>query len=362
MKILIFGYGGESTVAVSTILLNLSQELVKKDDAEITFFGYGKEKESKHLQDRIDIVSVKDPFLSHNFSFFRILRKLTKIFKIDRPCLSWKNLYRKSLKIFRNTNFDYVIGASGYFMYMEAAYRFSTKRHIKFGEIYFDPFSNNIGNINKAKRLRIENKWYQRADFVLYESSSRPIEIEDTELKIHKYSIPIFENASELVKDGSVIYGGQFYEPYRSSKTLERFINEDYSKNERFEVYTNSKNFDVKNGNAVFRNLLPSADYVNVSKSAKAIIVIGNKNQKDVVPSKLFEAISYKKPIIGIDLELQANIIGKYPLFYSADDPDVFKKINSLKQADIDKIDIYSAYPERDPDLLVNLFLSLIRH
>ena len=362
MKLLIFGYGGESTLAVSNILLNLSNELIKEDNLEIVLFGYGTKSEQQEVSKQLKIISIKDPFAKCSISKYRFIRKINTIFKKDYACLSWKKLYKKSLSIFKNDHFDCVIGASGYFMYMEAAYRFAKKTNTMFGALYFDPFTNNVGLVNSKKREKIEQRWYDYASFILYESQNRKLEIEDKKKIIHFYSIPIFEHNSVVNKDGPIVYGGTFYKTLRSPELLENFLNKDICKDEKFEIYTNSIDFSITNKNVSVKAPVSGESFQKICLDSKALIIIGNQNAESIIPSKVLEAISFKKPIIGICPGSAISILEKYKFFFDSNDPSIFGKINAITQRDVDAFSIYSTYPERNPSILVKLILNLIKN
>lgn len=362
MKLLVFGYGGESTLAVSNILLNLSKEMVRIDDLEIILFGYGRKKQSESISDQLRIVSIKDPFRKGSLSKYRFVRKIDAILKKDCLCLSWKEIYKRALSIFKDESFDCVIGASGYFMYMEAAYQFAKKTNTKFGALYFDPFVNNVGSTNANKRKTIESKWYEYASFVLYESHSRKLELSDYKKIVHSYSIPIFEHACSINKNGPIIYGGTFYKNLRNPEVLQNFINKDICKNEKFEIYSNVKKFAFKNNNATAKGYISSDDFYKACSESKALIVIGNHNAESIVPSKVLEAISFKKPIIGINAGGAFRILEKYKFFFDANDPQIINKINSITQEEVDAFNISSSYPDRNPTILAKLILNLIKN
>lgn len=362
MKLLVFGYGGESTLAVSNILSNLSKEIIKEQDVEIVLFGYGDKKDNKKISEKLNVISIKDPFRKGSLSRYRFIRKTHAIFKKDSLCLSWKKLYKKSLSIFKNDHFDCIIGASGYFMYMEAAYRFARKTNSKFGSLYFDPFTNNVGLVNSKKRKKIEQRWYDYASFILYESQNRKLEIEDKKKIIHFYSIPIFEHNSVVNKDGPIVYGGTFYKTLRSPELLIDFLDKDICKDEKFEIYTNSKYFSITNKNVSVKAPVSGESFQKICLDSKALIIIGNQNAESVIPSKVLEAISFKKPIIGICPGSALSILEKYKFFFDSNDPSVFGKINTIIQKDANAFSIYSTYPERNPSILVKLILNLIKN
>lgn len=362
MKLLIFGYGGESTLAVSNILLNLSNEIIKEDNIEITLFGYGDKNKSEQILNKVKIISIKDPFKKGSVSKYRLIRKADTIFKKDYACLSWKKIYKKALSVFKDESFDCVIGASGYFMYMEAAYQFAKKTNTKFGALYFDPFANNVGLVNSKKRKAIEAKWYEYASFILYESQNRKLDLDDKKKIVHNFSIPIFEQNSSINPKGPIVYGGTFYKNLRSPEALQKFIDKDICRNERFEIYSNIKNLAFKNDNVSVRQPVAPEVFKKICTDSKALIIIGNQNAESVIPSKVLEAISFKKPIIGINSGDILRILEKYKFFFDSNDPLIFKKINAITQKEVDAFSISSTYQERNPTILVKLILNLIKN
>lgn len=362
MKLLIFGYGGESTLAVSNILLNLSNELIKEDNLEIVLFGYGDKNKSEQISNKVKIITIKDPFKKGSVSKYRLVRKVDTILKIDYACLSWKKICKKALSIFKGESFDCVIGASGYFMYMEAAYQFAKKTNTKFGALYFDPFTNNVGLVNSKKRKDIEARWYEYASFILYESQNRKFELDDNKKIVYNFSIPVFEQKCLINPNGSIVYGGTFYKNLRSPEALQKFIDKDICKNERFEIYSNVQDFAFKNNNVSVRQPVASEAFKKICADSKALIIIGNQNAESVIPSKVLEAISFKKPIIGINSGDALSILEKYKFFFDSNDPLIFDKINAITQKEVDAFSISSTYPDRSPTILVKLILNLIKN
>ncbi len=354
MKVLIFGYGNKTTAAVSNILLNLSKLIVEKDNIEIVLFGYGELNETRRIHDKVSIVSIKDPFSKGNFTCYRLKRKINHIFHRDDLCLSWKHLNKEALKMFPD-KFDFVIGASGPFCYMNAAYKYSKKTNSKFGMIYFDPFTNNVSAINKKKRSELEKKWYSGASFIFEEKNAKKIPFEDSKRISLAYDIPIFEKSVNGFENGPIIYGGTFYESFRNEQLLLDFVKKGNCKGETFKVFSNKKEVFDSLDNVYSFGMVDAEDFDEECSNAKAIIVIGNAKDSKTYPSKLIGAISYRKPIIGINID---NDLIKYPYFYSSDDTKLFEKINALKKLDLEKLDLFKVYPNRNPMVMVNNLLE----
>lgn len=356
MKILVFGYGHKSTAAVSNILLNLSKSITEKEKIEIVLFGYGEKNSKQNVNELISIVSCRDVFLKH-FSFYRLARKISYIFKLDKPCLSWKRLYKKANTIFANDRFDFVLGASGYFMYMNAAYHFAKKNNIKFGMLNFDPFASNITTLNKNKRLKLEQKWYDFASFVLQNRNGNKSLIKDEKSKISDFQIPMFKKEFVYSPKGSIVYGGSFYGKFRSEDELLRFFKKQSCQSEHFDVYSNCKNSFTGFSNVTTNDFVDSESFDEVCKHSKALLVVGNNNV-NALPSKVIEAFSYKKPIIGINMSALQDVLTKYPFYLDSEDSNIFDKIDNFSEDDFIKYDVYSSFPELNPEIMVSLLLE----
>lgn len=358
MKVLIFGYGNKSTLAVSNILLKLSKLIVEKEDVEVVLFGYGESETSQRINAKLSIVSIKNPFFSNQITCYRIKRKLNHLFGKDDLCLSWTKLYRKANKIFEKEKFDYVIGASGPFCYMNAAFNFSKQKNIKFGMIYFDPFTNNISAKNKKERLRIEQKWYNHASFVFEEKNASKMPFKDSKKTSIIYDIPLFVRETSNKKGREIVYGGAFYDKFRSEQLLSEFLNQSNAVSEHFKIFSNKKDIFKNFKNVTSSDLVDNAVFEQECFNSKAIIVIGNGKESKTYPSKLIDAISFKKPIIGINLN---DDFIKYPYYFSSNDEKLFEKINLIDINELNNVDLYKLFPNRNPSILVNNILGCLR-
>lgn len=352
MKVLVFGYGGKSTSAVSDILLNLFKTFPKKD-VEFVLYGYGEAFDTCLVSKNIKVVSIKDPFSKKAITSERLKRKLSRILKIDSPLISWKRIYKKSKKLFRGIKFDYVFAAAGYFMYVEAAYRFAKNNSIPFGVFYFDPFTNNIFSLNKKKRIRIEKRWYDYAKCIFRDVDGAEFPFLDSKKIVSNFNIPIFEQDSLFSPKGPIIYGGTFYKGLRNPSSLEKILNENNFCDEKFIIFTNYSNFKIYKKNVTIRPLVSSLEFDEVCKTAKAIIVVGNSNNL-VSPSKIIKIISFKKPLIGIGLSNTSQLLNKYPLYYDGLTLETISSINELREENLENLRLADIFPELNPKILHN--------
>ena len=360
MNILIVGFGGKLNLAINSILTNLIELSLKKED-EINFylFGYSENNEKEHINERVIANTIKDPFLCSKFNRFRIKRKLCKILKIDSGLISWEYLFKKLNRTYADKHFDLVISASGKFCYTQAAYIYAKKNNFNFAIIYFDPFTNGINAINKRKRLEIEKRWYKKAKFIFYDADGAYLPFEDVDTKARPFFIPIFEKETRFNLSGPIIYGGSFYPGFRDVSLLTNFLNKINDSEDEFVIYSNLPS--KKDMNVEFKAPISYAEFEKECKRCKAYIVIGNGENSKTIPSKILEGISYKKPIIGINISKSIDQLNKYPLYFDGDSNDVIQRINNLSKDDVLSLDIYSIFPERDPSILVNNFLNLIK-
>ena len=359
MKILVFGFGGQSTAAVSYILKNSFKLISNEPDFDITFFGCSNNNVD-HQDSNIKYIFIKDKFNSKSFNFYRFNRKLRYITKKDTLCLGWKYVFKKAKKLFKNEHFDYVVGASGSFMYMEAAYNFATQKRCNFVSIYFDSFTNKTGIVDKIKRLTYEKKWYECASNVLISYDDAALPFADTRRIVKEFCVPIFKKDHVMSKNGEYVYGGIFYDAFRPQNILDSFIDR-VGPNERFSIYsTNYKKEKSKTKeNVSVHNMVDADSFGEICKNSKAIIVLGNGENTISSPSKIMSALSFHKPIIGLNFKDIPIALKNYPLYFDGDDPEVALKINNLYSNNRNfSFDLYNLYKDRDPQLFKDILLT----
>lgn len=360
MKILVLGFGGNSTPAVSYILKNLFGLINNEQHVDVTFFGCSNNN-TGYKDSNIEYCFIKDLFSSDSPSFYRIIRKIFHVIKKDTLCLGWKYVFANVSKLFKTEKFDYVIGASGNFMYMEAAYQYAIKNNIKFIPMYFDSFTNNIGALNQKKRLKYEKKWYEYASNILLSIDDAFLPFVDDRKIVKEFRIPIFEKENTISKNGEYVYGGIFYEKFRPQRIIDQFIGKSDDA-ESFAIY--SSNYKSDNNqtrkNISIHDLVDADKFDVICKNSKAIIVLGNGNNSSSSPSKVMFALSFHKPIIGLNFDKKPKELERYPLFLNGDDSNVFAKVNELySNAGNFYFDLYKLYADRNPKILKTTLLNL---
>lgn len=356
MKILVFGDGNKTALAVHSLLGNVFRNYCSHYDDEVILFGYDEKDNKPQLLNNLSAVYIKNPFLKYKFSSYRVRRKFSHIFKIDSRLLSWKYAYKHAKELFNDI--DYVIAVAGNFFYVEAAYNFAKERNIKLGLVYFDPFTENIASLNKTKRLKYERKWYDYASFILYKKDLKSIPFDDASKKVKLIEIPIFVKKTTYNPNGHIVYGGTFYKNFRSPDDLNKFI-EKSEKSISFDIYTSENSGIIEASNVNVFPLLNSEDYYEKCQQSSAIIVVGNGYESNEVPSKLIEAISFNKPIIALNISDKILSETNYPYIVTSPD-SLAQKLKAFKESNIDIFDVYKDHPEKHPDILSKLLKNLI--
>ncbi len=356
MNVVFFGAGGKSGPAVHNLLVNISSEIIKcKRDINVFLVGYGDNNASELLFERCRLFTIKNPFRKYSFSFLRLIRKASRVFKIDTPLLGSNYIYKKTRRLIKWAEIDHIFVAAGNFAYFPAAIKIAKKHNKKITFLYFDPFTENINAINKKRRLEIEKKWYECANSILIDSDDSFLPFEDSKNKVESFRIPVFEQDSALSPHGPIVYGGVLY-GFRNLEKIENLLLRGSDANERIDFYTNAKKLPlIKNVN--YHELVSQNEYKNIIKNCKAMIVVGNENVS-CIPSKLFEAISLKKPTILINFSNLNLLLGHYPLFFDGDDSLVFKKINNFYKNFDGRIDIFSFFPDRKPQIVRDMIIE----
>lgn len=359
MRYLVFGFGSKSGMAVHNILIDFFSYFSESTGNEVVGFGYEENNGTVLINDNFSYVHVKDPFFASRFNRYRITRKFNKVFRKDSSILSWNYAYKKATKKLKNKTFDYVVAAAGNFFYTQAAYKFAKKTNCKLILMYFDPYTNGLGTLNKQYRLKIEKEWYKYSSKILVDKDGSNIPFDDKENKVKEFLIPIFDKYQKEVCDDKIIYGGTLYDGFRGKELLESFINLPISENEKFDLFVGSKT-NIKHGqNVTIHDYVPNADYLIYCRKSKAIIVIGNGINSNHIPSKILTAISIKKPVIGLNINPRIDQLRRYPFYFDGDNKYVFNLINDVAIEKYDEFDIYESFPDRHPDVLCNQLLSV---
>ena len=361
MNILVIGTDISNCQAVNSIMNNIIERIVvSNNDVMFYTFGYGPDNKTISYSHH-EINYIKNPFVGLSHIFCRIRRKMSRFFHIDSPFISDAYLKRnilKSLKQRPNLKIDCVIGAAGNFLYINVACKISRILGCRFFTMFFDPFTDNESSLNKRKRLSHELNWLKASEAIYYDEDGIKSNHYDLfSKKLRPFLIPIFEREkSSASNKNNIVYGGNFYRGFRESNIILEFVRKKENLEYNFDIYSNF-NFNNESNNFInctFHPMIDNDQFMSICSNAKAIIVIGNGNLEKTLPSKLLEAISFKKPIIGLNFVEIPTVAKQYPLFFDGRQDGVLKEIDNIS---VEKINIYDIFPNRNPNILVDQLL-----
>jgi len=359
MKVLFVGVTDRG--AVSKIMKE-SLRILKNDVPNIELFCFGLGKNKKEACEFATFYTrAIRPF--PNLLLCKIKNKILHLANFRTSLLYWKEVYKLLNTIISDIEPDIIVACSGPFFYMKAAYEAAKKNNKKLVLMFFDPFRDNP-SIGNNKHLTVEcDKWCSYASKILYDSdTTTPLEKMDDK-KTESFLIPIFEKNYDCEQTNRIVYGGSFYKGFRSTDILCDFIKK--NRNQQFEIFTDSGNAKrikkMSLNNAIINEYTSSEKFEKACQKAKAIIVLGNKDMKATIPSKMLEAISLKKPIVGLNFSKKLYYINKYPFYFDAgNNADVLSAINKISFKEQNCFDVYSIFPERAPKDFTNKLLKSI--
>lgn len=331
-RILIIGaaYNGED--AVSNILSDLCETM--PDGYDFYMFGYKNEVSGNTGNCRIHDLSVLPPYKKHNLLsfFYRAKRRICHFFKIESYNITEMYAYQSLKKKSRNNHYDLVIGVSGYFCFIEAAYRFSKAQNIPLKCIYFDPFVENLTAYNHKKRIKSEKKWVEYAKKVYYNEEMEPPSIIYDNFSLFKIpiSLPLkTQDSTQNDSSNELIYGGSFYKSRRQPDVLFN-LSEVLNKTKYHIIcFSNIKSNNNKD-NISFNPIVDRKTFLERCKKAKGLIYIGNIGSNQI-SSKYIDYISLKKPIIGINVE-KNNEVRKYPFFIEFNGNNIADELDNVDE------------------------------
>lgn len=359
-KIAIIGVSDNG--AVSKIVRALIKCYTFKNEKS-HFFTFGYANSNNCLShDNVDEYLFKNPF-KYTF-FYRLTNKIFNKIGFDTYLLSWRFLYKKINKIFEKIKPDIIICTSGQFFYMKVGYKLSKKYSTPVDFMFFDPFIANPKIKNKDKAQRELNKWCLLAHSILYDYDGViGNQFTGFENKLHGFYIPIFESSQQIKRNYSIVYGGSFYGSFRSKELITSFLSSASKRDSRvkFDIYTDSS-FPVFDDYRISIHKMISPDeYENIISKCLAVIVVGNGDYFGSIPSKILEAISFKKPIIALNFVEKPYYVKKYPYFFIENENNCIEKIINISESELLNFDIYSSFPERNPNILVELFEKILK-
>lgn len=339
-KILVIGAAQGGKDPVSSIMTSLAA--YAPNTAEVYFFSFRRKAEQTNGPSDVsvpDLHTITSPLTW----WFQGKKRLYNVLKWDN-CL-WASSYAYYKLSRLTTQFDVVIGVGGLFYYIEAAYWLSVRRKIPLKLVYFDPFTQNIATRDLPLRKRLEQKWLAYADVLYYNLENTPPEIRSEKTK--GFYIPIFPRVlPDWQRNNTFLYGGNFYRQIRTPDGLYDFARSIQSTGWRIECYSNlQKPQPLKP--IKFGPLLPHNDFKHKCAQAGALIYIGNTGG-EARSSKYLEYISYRKPVIGIQVAPD-DPVRRYKYYLDATDLNLIKKLDAISADELKNYNPWVDFPEREP-------------
>lgn len=358
MNVLVVGVDAVGLMDATSIIVTnfLTYYAKNRSNINFTFFGYSKNEGTQKIAPNIEAVSIQSPYEKPKFSFYRILRKTFYLIGLDSGTLTWHYCYRNFKKVLGKNNFDYVIAAAGCFEYAEAAFRYASKIHTPFVLMYFDSYSCSDFVKTRSSRLRREKRWYKLAIKILLCKDSARLPFEDVHHKAEYFYTPIFLKNRTYNPAGDIVFGGAFYPGFRPVSLANDFLKSFGITKNKYSFYSNSREEILKRSDIKASDYIGNQEFAKICENAKAILVIGNGDKTKTMPSKFYDALSYRIPLICLNFGPLQQEIEQLSICYSAYDPTCLEKIDEVKQNDLDKFDVFKLMPERDPKVLSQTF------
>lgn len=352
-KILIVGASLSSNDAISNIINNMLACM--NEDIIFYVFGYSNYNSVQaNLSPQIVDLSVENPRVKF---IYRALDKMYRLVHLDREAITSVYAYQKMKYLCRGKKFDLIVSLSGLFCFANIAYKYSKKNNIPLRTVYFDPYVDNLYTLNIRKRKSKELKWAKQSEVILYNAeNSRPKYIDAS--KTIPFKIPIFISSIRISdpKDideelsNALVYGGTFYPGIRTPDGLFELADKIAGTNIKIFCYSTFIHDAYKNI-LYFKPLLTANEYKKVCAKAKGFIYIGN-NGGNSTSSKFLEYISFKKPIVGINVS-ELDEVRRYPYYIDIYD-DVYNKLTHIDQDIINGYNPYIDFPDRKPEKFFN--------
>lgn len=274
----------------------------------------------------------------------RIKQFLTiPIYPFYEPILC-KKFAKQAIKLHKKEKFDMVISEHNGLDTLYAGHKLKKyDNNIKFVSILWDPFTGKIPTKYLPKKYaekklkKAEYKLLNNADKIIAMKSSESYHLKNSVQKLYFnrfefLNIPNIycpKNVSEDEKyidenKINIVYSGVLTVPSRMPDGFIKVaIKSKYAKNLNLLFFCNgngrellSDYIDKFDGNIITSPYISHYEILKVYKSAQFLLNIGGDN-KFMVPSKIFEYMSFGKPIIStyyIDDEASTKYLNKYPL------------------------------------------------
>lgn len=245
-----------------------------------------------------------------------IFNKITsELIDPDINVMYQKKVLRSVSQLIQENKYDAIISSMGGRSTGYAAYKIKKKYGLKWICILFDPF---VKNNHLYKKNRV---YYKRADrfdqvikndcdlIILEECIYNTINEKEIKSKVVKIGMPLVlakekrEKSSNTIKSGiiSIAFFGALYKNLRDPEYSISLLLK--IPNVRLDFYGNSSTKQMISlygeGRVCYRGVASHADIEKIVDSYDYLLNIGNATLNQV-PSKIYEYITYKKPIINI--------------------------------------------------------------
>ena len=305
--------------------------------------------------------------------FYRFILRTIGFYRnrIKKDSIGFFNLkrgIRKGNKIIKNNKQDTIISCSYPFSTHKIAYDLKQKNNINWVSYQFDPHTfNHTLNFNLInKRLHEEIKYFSKCDkiFLPKENFEENMKTKLCVLKDKYYPIDFalikkieYEDFSKNNEKIIFVFAGTFYENIRMPNNMLDFFKNINLNYELHLYYIAEKQIEdvlidyqkILKDKLILHNNKSKKECDEALNNANIIINVGN-NIANQTPSKVFELISLRKPIINfysIKNDTSKKVLINYPLVYNIyqeyskdviKDFELFCKNNKYKKLSYEKI------------------------
>lgn len=389
--------------AVGRCVHNVVMSMENQHDISVICRDKGREQKyaklSKHSIVRVSSFQSKVVYSNSQTIFHKILKSYYKIYSILSRILSSRNsILKKDVNMFLeglysvDMKIDLIVCAAMPFETIKAASLYcEDKKETKYIPYIFDQFTFNsslnrfkiIGMIKKKSNIQFEKEVIEGALKVIVMKQLYNYYLSNhNELlyKIHPVEHPLL--LDDLIENRlskkvvNIVYAGSFYKKIRPPKKfLEFFINNNFDDDICLRLYSFG-NCDkiiskvIKDvDNIVDMGFVSSDEIRNVLGDSDILVALGNKTSTQF-PSKIFEYMSYAKPIAyfySSNQDRNLEILKMYKnsicinLNDKAYDMDLFNKFifNSDKRI-ISYDSLKQLYPDAIPSYTANIIVEQI--
>lgn len=314
------------------------------------------------------------------------------IYPCYEPFLAHK-FAKEAIKLHKQEHFDLIVSEHHGFDTLYAGHKLKKEYpDVKFMAILWDPFTGKEPakylpkQYAENKLLRAENEILSNADKIVAMKSSEEYHLENSIAKSYftKYCFldipgivaPIIsdiDNNMVKMERINIIFSGVLSLPERNPEYIIRALNETRYANQLHLIFlcVGSGRNVVEDMKRIFKGEITVSGYIDrkmlssVYADAQVLLNFGGSNPV-MVPSKIFEYMSYGKPILStyyIDNESSKKYFERYPLALCVDERESIennvKRLEQFIDSTIGKTvsfeEVKMLFPENTPDKYVEI-------